>query len=69
MDMEIFPHRLLGADTTERLLNDIYDIKLSKKCLFVDKDSLQQMPSIRHKRNLMSIGEKIDLLVKTDEFF
>lgn len=52
MDMEIFPHRLLGADTTERLLNDIYDIKLSKKCLFVDKDSLQQMPSIRHKRNL-----------------
>ncbi|PKL66827.1 MAG: hypothetical protein CVV28_09115 [Methanobacteriales archaeon HGW-Methanobacteriales-1] len=68
MDMEIFPHRLLGADTTERLLNDINDIKLSKKCLFVDKDSLQQMPSIRHKRNLCQ-GEKIDLLVKTDEFF
>lgn len=68
MDMEIFPHRLLGADTTERLWNDIYDIKLSKKCLFVDKDSLQQMPSI-DIREIYVKGEKIDLLVKTDEFF
>jgi methyl-coenzyme M reductase subunit D len=29
MDMEIFPDRLLGADTTEKLLDDIYDMRIS----------------------------------------
>jgi methyl-coenzyme M reductase subunit D len=67
MDMEIFPHRLLGADTTEKLLNNLNDVQISR--LFVDKDSLQQMPSILTKEKSMSEGENIDLLVKTDEFF
>jgi methyl-coenzyme M reductase subunit D len=67
MDMEIFPHRLLGADTTEKLSNDLNDMEISR--LFMDKDSLQQMPSILTKEKSMSEGENIDLLVKTDEFF
>lgn len=67
MDMEIFPHRLLGADTTEKLLNNLNDVRISR--LFMDKDSLQQMPSILTKEKSMSEGENIDLLVKTDEFF
>ena len=67
MDMVIFPHRLLGADATEKLWIDSNDMEISE--LFMDKDSLQQMPSIRQKRNLMSKERNYNLLVKTDEFF
>ncbi|MDD1764002.1 MAG: methyl-coenzyme M reductase operon protein D, partial [Methanobacteriaceae archaeon] len=31
MDIEIFPHRLLGADTTEKLLNDLEKIEGVKR--------------------------------------
>jgi len=31
MDIEIFPHRILGADTTEKLLNDIESLDNVKR--------------------------------------
>ena len=31
MDIEIFPHRLLSADTTEKLLNDLEELGRRKK--------------------------------------
>ena len=31
MDIEIFPHRVLGSDTTEKLLNDLESLEDVKR--------------------------------------
>jgi methyl-coenzyme M reductase subunit D len=41
MDIEIFPHRLLSADTTERLLNSLDEIDGVKKIVLQG----QRLPS------------------------
>jgi methyl-coenzyme M reductase subunit D len=64
MDIEIFPHRLLSADTTEGLLNALDEIEGVKKIVLQG----QRLPSEatnpdRKKINIK--GEEIDLQVKT----
>ena len=39
MDIEIFPHRLLSADTTGKLLNDLEDLKGVKRMVIRTKTS------------------------------
>ena len=64
MDIEIFPHRLLSADTTESLLNALDEIEGVKKIVLQG----QRLPSEdtnpdRKKINIK--GEEVDLQVKT----
>jgi methyl-coenzyme M reductase subunit D len=64
MDIEIFPHRLLSADTTESLLNALDEIEGVKKIVLQG----QRLPSedINQDRRKINIkGEEIDLQVKT----
>ena len=64
MDIEIFPHRLLSADTTEKLLNDLEDLKGVKRMVIQG----QRLPpeEINPERQFITVkGEKIDLQVKT----
>jgi methyl-coenzyme M reductase subunit D len=64
MDIEIFPHRLLSADTTERLLNDLEGIEGIKRIVIQG----QRLPpkEINHDHRTITIkGEEIDLQVQT----
>jgi methyl-coenzyme M reductase operon protein D len=64
MDIEIFPHRLLSADTTEKLLNDLETVEGIIKIVIQG----QRLPSedINPDRRKITIkGEEIDLQVKT----
>lgn len=64
MDIEIFPHRLLSADTTEKLLNDLEDLKGVKRMVIQG----QRLPpeEINPERQFITVkGKKIDLQVKT----
>ncbi|MBU4534671.1 MAG: methyl-coenzyme M reductase operon protein D [Euryarchaeota archaeon] len=65
MDIEIFPHRLLGADTTEKLLNNLENIDSIKRMVIHG----QRLPpaSVKHpdRRTIVVKGEEIDLQVKT----
>ena len=64
MDIEIFPHRLLSANTTERLLNDLETVEGIKKIVIQG----QRLPSedINPERRTIKIkGEEIDLQVQT----
>jgi methyl-coenzyme M reductase subunit D len=64
MDIEIFPHRLLSADTTERLLNDLEMVEGIKKIIIQG----QRLPpeEINTEHRIIKIkGEEIDLQVQT----
>lgn len=64
MDIEIFPHRLLSSDTTERLLNDLEMVEGIKKIVIQG----QRLPSeeINPERRIIKVkGEEIDLQVQT----
>lgn len=72
MDIEIFPHRVLGSDTTEILLNDLESIEDVKRTVihgprFPNEDSL---PSQYRERKVIQIkGKDIKLKVKTGRIF
>lgn len=64
MDIEIFPHRLLSADTTEKLLNNLEDLDGVKRMVIQG----QRLPpeEINPDRQSITVkGEEIDLQVKT----
>lgn len=64
MDIEIFPHRLLNVDTTEKLLNDLEDLEGVKRMVIQG----QRLPpeEINPERQFITVkGEKVDLQVKT----
>lgn len=65
MDIEIFPHRLLSADTTAKLLNDLGKIEGIERIVIQG----QRLPpeEIGHpdRKTITIKGEKIDLQVKT----
>jgi methyl-coenzyme M reductase subunit D len=64
MDIEIFPHRLLSADTTEKLLNDLEAVEGIKRMVIQG----QRLPpeEINPERKKIKIkGEEIDLQVQT----
>ncbi len=64
MDIEIFPHRLLSANTTEKLLNNLEDVDGIKKMVIQG----QRLPSQEEnpERKIITVkGEKVDLQVQT----
>jgi methyl-coenzyme M reductase subunit D len=68
MDIEIFPHRLLSADTTESLLNALDEIDSVKKIVLQG----QRLPSDAENpdHRIINIkGEEVDLQVKTGRVF
>lgn len=68
MDIEIFPHRLLSADTTESLLNALDELEGVKKIVLQG----QRLPSDADNPDHRVInikGEEVDLQVKTGRIF
>lgn len=73
MDIEIFPYRILGADTTEKLLNGIESLNDVKRTVIhgpripPEDDTLD--PKYRDKREIVVKGKTIELKVKTGRIF
>jgi methyl-coenzyme M reductase subunit D len=68
MDIEIFPHRLLSADTTESLLNALDEIDGVKKIVLQG----QRLPSDTENpdHRIINIkGEEVDLQIKTGRVY
>jgi methyl-coenzyme M reductase subunit D len=65
MDIEIFPHRLLGVDTTEKLLNDLEGISSVKRMVVHGPRLPPATTNHPDRRNIDVKGENIDLQVKT----
>ena len=73
MDIEIFPHRILGADTAEKLLNEVEALDDVQRTVihgprFPDKDATLP-PQYRERRVLNILGEKVVLQVKPSRIF
>ncbi|NYB51419.1 MAG: methyl-coenzyme M reductase operon protein D [Methanobacteriaceae archaeon] len=64
MDIEIFPHRLLSADTTEKLLNDLEKLEGVKR-MVIHGQRLPQDEDNPDRRVITIKGEEVDLQVKT----
>jgi methyl-coenzyme M reductase subunit D len=64
MDIEIFPHRLLSAETTEILLNDLDEIKGVKRIVLQGERLPPKEVNPDHK-SITIRGEEVDLQVKT----
>ena len=65
MDIEIFPHRLLNAETTEKLLNDLEEVEGIKR-MVVQGQRLPPAENGNPDRRVITIkGEEVDLQVKT----
>ena len=68
MDIEIFPHRLLSTDTTERLLNDLEEVEGIKK-IVIQGQRLPSADNNTERRIIKVKGEEIDLQVQTGRVF
>lgn len=68
MDIEIFPHRLLSADTTESLLNALDEIEGVKK-IVLQGQRLPSDPDNPDHRVINIKGEEVDLQIKTGRIF
>ncbi len=64
MDIEIFPHRLLSADTTEKLLNNLEELEGVKR-MVIQGQRLPQTEENPDRRVITILGEEVDLQVKT----
>jgi methyl-coenzyme M reductase subunit D len=73
MDIEIFPHRVLGSDTTEKLLNDLESIEDVKRTVIhgprFPKTEETLPPQYRERRVITVNGEDVALQVKTGRIF
>ena len=73
MDIEIFPHRVLGSDTTEKLLNDLESIEDVKRTVIhgprFPKTEETLPPQYRERRVINVNGEDVVLQVKTGRIF
>ena len=73
MDIEIFPHRVLGSDTTEKLLNDLESIEDVKRTVIhgprFPKFEETLPPQYRERRVIQVNGEDVKLQVKTGRIF
>ena len=73
MDIEIFPHRVLGSDTTEKLLNEIEALNDVKRIVIhgprfpANEETLP--PKFRERRVININGEDVILKVKTGRIF
>ena len=73
MDIEIFPHRVLGSDTTEKLLNDLEALEDVKRTVIhgprFPKGEATLPPQYKERRVIIVNGEKVVLQVKTARIF
>lgn len=73
MDIEIFPHRVLGSDTTEKLLNDLESIDDVQRTVIhgprFPKTEETLPPQYRERRVINVNGEDVVLQVKTGRIF
>jgi methyl-coenzyme M reductase subunit D len=73
MDIEIFPHRVLGSDTTEKLLNDLEAIDDVQRTVIhgprFPKTEETLPPQYRERRVINVNGEDVVLHVKTGRIF
>ena len=73
MDIEIFPYRVLGSDTTEKLLNDLEALDDVKRTVLhgprFPKGEATLPPQYRERRIITVNGEKVVLQVKTARIF
>jgi methyl-coenzyme M reductase subunit D len=73
MDIEIFPHRVLGSDTTEKLLNDLESLEDVKRTVIhgprFPKTEETLPPQYRERRVITVNGEDVALQVKTGRIF
>ena len=63
MDIEIFPHRLLSADTTEKLLNNLEELEGVKR-MVIQGQRLPQNKENPDRRVITILGDEVDLQVK-----
>lgn len=73
MDIEIFPYRVLGADTTEKLLNGIESIDDVQKTVItgprLPPEDPDEDPKYVDRRRIIVNGTEIELKVKTGRIF
>ena len=73
MDIEIFPHRVLGSDTTEKLLNDLELIDDVQRTVIHGPrfpKGEETLPDKYKERRVITInGEDVVLQVKTARIF
>ena len=65
MDIEIFPHRYLSADTTENLLKDLDKIEGVKRMVLQGQRLPPAESGHPDRRIIILKGQEIDLQVKT----
>ena len=61
MDIEIFPHRVLGSDTTEKLLNDLESIEDVRRILRDSKSNLDENNGLKYVKTKQPEGIILDL--------
>ena len=64
MDIEIFPHRLLNAETTEKLLNDLEDVEGVHRMVIQGMRLPPENEGHPDRRTLIVKGEEVQLQVK-----
>jgi len=73
MDIEVFPHRVLGVDTTEKLLNGIESISGVKRTVIqgprLPPEDPNEDPRYSERRKITVNGKEVDLKVKTGRIF
>ena len=73
MDIEIFPYRVLGSDTTEKLLNDLESLEDVKRTVIhgprFPKGEATLPLKYRERRVITVNGEDVVLQVKTARIF
>lgn len=73
MDIEVFPHRVLGADTTEKLLNGIEELDDVKRTVIQGPRLPPKNPNENLKyadrRKITVNGKEVELKVKTGRIF
>ena len=73
MDIEIFPHRILGSDTTEALLNDLESIDDVQRTVIhgprFPKGEATLPDKYKERRVITINGEDVVLQVKTARIF
>ena len=73
MDIEVFPHRVLGADTTEMLLNGIESIDGVKRTVIqgprLPPEDPNENPRYVDRRQITVNGKEVELKVKTGRIF
>jgi len=64
MDIEIFPHRLLNAETTENLLNDLEDVEGVNRMVIQGMRLPPDSEGHPDRKTLIIKGEEVQLQVK-----